>query len=105
MPNATRGEVWQVDLGMVAKARPALIVSIPFANNERAVYAIVPHTTSVRGGRFEIQVNVPWLQAGAFDLQGLRNVPGTVLLRRLGQPSSQDMRPIFEGGKQWLGLA
>ena len=27
MPNANRGEVWLVDLGMTAKVRPAVIVS------------------------------------------------------------------------------
>ena len=52
MPSANRGEVWQVDLGMVAKARPAVIVSIPFRDDEPALYAIVPHTTAFRGGRF-----------------------------------------------------
>ena len=30
MLNARRGEVWLVDLGMAAKARPAAILSIPF---------------------------------------------------------------------------
>ena len=58
MPSASRGEVWQVDLGMVAKARPAVIVSIPFHDDERALYAIVPHTTALRGGRFEVPVNL-----------------------------------------------
>ena len=52
MLNANRGEVWLVDLGMAAKARPAVVFSIPFLDNERAVYAIVPHTTAVRGGAF-----------------------------------------------------
>jgi mRNA-degrading endonuclease toxin of MazEF toxin-antitoxin module len=28
MPNAKRGEVWQVDLGMAAKARPAVIFNV-----------------------------------------------------------------------------
>ena len=27
MPSAERGEVWQVDLGMAAKARPAVVFS------------------------------------------------------------------------------
>jgi hypothetical protein len=35
MPSATRGEVWLVDLDMVAKARPAVVVSISFHDNER----------------------------------------------------------------------
>ena len=59
MPSANRGEVWQVNLGMVAKARPAVIISIPFRDDERALYAIVPHTTALRGGRFEVPVRPP----------------------------------------------
>ena len=73
MPRASRGEVWQVDLGIVAKARPAVVVSIPFHDDEHAVYAIVPPTTALRGGRFEVQVSVRWLHSGAFDVQGMRN--------------------------------
>ena len=29
MKTAQRGEVWLVDLGMAAKVRPALVISIP----------------------------------------------------------------------------
>lgn len=80
MPNASRGEVWLVDLGMTAKVRPAVIFSVPVHDDERAVFAIVPHTTALRGGRFEVPLQVPWLEPGAFDVQGLRNIPGSVLL-------------------------
>ena len=31
MQSPQRGEVWFVDLGMVAKARPALVVNVPAA--------------------------------------------------------------------------
>src|SRR5438105_283453 len=34
MPRANRGEVWLVDLGMAAKARPALILDISFNDDE-----------------------------------------------------------------------
>jgi mRNA-degrading endonuclease toxin of MazEF toxin-antitoxin module len=45
----TRGEVWQVDLGLAAKIRPALILSRPPRDNDRALVTLVPHTTAVRG--------------------------------------------------------
>jgi mRNA interferase MazF len=70
MPNARRGEVWLVDLGMTAKVRPAVICNVPFHDDERALFAIVPHTTALRGGRFEVAVNAPWLESGAVDVQG-----------------------------------
>jgi mRNA interferase MazF len=105
MPSANRGEVWQVDLGMAAKARPAVIVSIPFHDDERALYAIVPHTTALRGGRFEVAVSLRWLQPGAFDVQGLRNIPPSVLLRRLGALEPAQMEADLQTIKTWLGIA
>jgi mRNA-degrading endonuclease toxin of MazEF toxin-antitoxin module len=41
-----RGEVWLVDLDMAAKVRPAVVMSIPAADVDRALVTIVPHTTS-----------------------------------------------------------
>jgi len=105
MPSANRSEVWQVDLGMVAKARPAVIVSISFHDDERALYAIVPHTTALRGGRFEVPVDFRWLQPGAFDVQGLRNIPPSVLLRRLGALEPAQMEAVLQAIKTWLGIA
>ncbi len=29
MPNPVRGEVWLVDLGMAAKVRPCVVLSVP----------------------------------------------------------------------------
>ena len=52
-----RGEVWIVDLGMVAKIRPCLVLSIPSDDeNDRALTALIPHTTSTRQSRFEFTV-------------------------------------------------
>jgi len=48
-----RGEVWLVDLGMAAKVRPGLVVGVPASDVDRALVAIVPHTTSPRQSRFE----------------------------------------------------
>ena len=77
MPNAWRGDVWLVDLGMTAKTRPAVVFNTPFHDNERALFAIIPHTTALRGGRFEVEIKVPWLAHGAFDVQGTRPVPSS----------------------------
>jgi len=105
MPNIERGEVWLVDLGLAAKARPAVVLSIPFLDNERAVYAIMPHTTAVRGGRFEVVMKVPWLAPGAFDAQGIRNLPGSAFVRLLGDLDPAQMQRIAQAIKLWLGIA
>ena len=104
MPNARRGKVWLVDLGMTAKVRPAVIFNTPFRNDERALFAIVPHTTALRGGRFEVAVNVLWLENGAFDAQGLRHIPGSVLVRRLGSLNQSQMETILRAIKIWLEI-
>lgn len=62
-----RGEVWLVDLGMAAKVRPALVLSVPAGDDDRALATLVPHTTSVRGTQFEATVSVGFLKTGAFD--------------------------------------
>ena len=104
MTNASRGEVWLVDLGMPAKVRPAVILSVRVCDDERAVFAMVPHTTALRGGRFEVVLQVPLLQPGAFDVQGLRNIPGSVLLRRLGSLDATQTEAIILAVKLWLQI-
>ena len=104
MPSARRGEVWLVDLGMAAKARPAVVFNVPFRDDERALYAIIPHTTALRGGRFEVASDVPWLERGAFDVQGLRNIPGSVLMRQLGVLAPSQMEAITKAIKAWLEI-
>lgn len=104
MSRFLRGDVWLVDLGMAAKVRPCLVVSIPPAENERALIALVPHTTSLRGSRFECNVPAPFLKQGAFDVQGLVTVPFARLVRRLGVLSGDDLARIETVLRQWLAL-
>lgn len=104
MPSAVRGEVWLVDLGIAAKTRPCLVISVPAADEDRALVAVVPHTTSVRGTRFEIAIPKNFLKAGAFDPQGLVSVPPPRLVRKLGALTNDEMSRIEEGLKLWLGL-
>lgn len=58
MTNPGRGEVWLVDLGYVAKIRPCLVISIPALDRDRALATLIPHTTSPRSSRFEVQIKV-----------------------------------------------
>lgn len=104
MNEPKRGEVWLVDLGMAAKVRPCLVVSVPATEQDRALVTLVPHTTSVRSSRFERPVAVPFLKAGAFDAQGLITVPSVKLLRRLGTLRIEQLKPVEEALAAWLGL-
>jgi mRNA interferase MazF len=99
-----RGEVWLVDLGMAAKVRPCLVVSVAVEESDRALVTLVPHTTSMRGSRFEVDVPVKFLRSGAFDAQGLVTVPIAWLIRRLGSLSHEQLGHVEAGVRLWLGL-
>ena len=98
-----RGEVWLLDLGMAEKVRPALIVSVAFGDADRALVTFVPHTTSLRGSRFEVAVNVPFLKTGAFLVQGLSTYPHVRAIRKLGALKPDQFDMVFAGVLRWLG--
>jgi len=104
MANPNRGEVWLVDLGLAAKVRPCLILSIPYQDEDRALVTIVPHTTSPRNSRFEVNIKARFLRSGAFDAQNLVTIPRAKFLRKLGVLSSENLAEIENTVRLWLGL-
>lgn len=105
MTSPRRGEVWLVDLGMTAKVRPALVLSVPAGSSDRALATLVPHTTSTRGSVFEAVVSVPFLRAGAFDAQNLITIPHAKLVRVLGKLNAQQLGVVEAAVRSWLGLS
>lgn len=99
-----RGEVWLIDPGLVAKIRPCLILSVPLEESDRSLVTLVPHTTSVRGSRFEVAVPVRFLKSGAFDAQGLVTVPFAWLIRRVGTLSATQIKLVESAVCSWLGI-
>src|SRR5438105_8938553 len=99
-----RGEVWLVDLGMAAKVRPALVVSVPADDVDRALVTLVPHTTSPRQSRFEVAVSVPFLRPGVFDAQNLVTIPHAKLVRWLGKLGTVQFVAVERAVCLWLGL-
>jgi mRNA interferase MazF len=99
-----RGEVWQVDLGLAAKVRPALILSLPPGDNDRALVTLVPHTTAIRGSAYEVAIRLGFLREGAFDAQNLVTIPLAKLMRRLGQLNPQQLSMVETAVRRWLGL-
>ena len=100
-----RSEVWLVDLGLVAKVRPCVVLSIPADNdNDRVLTTIVPHTTSTRESRFEVASDVRFLKKGAFDAQNIVTVPTVKLVRRLGTLANDQMARVEVAVRLWLGL-
>lgn len=102
MPPA-RGEVWLFDLGMAAKTRPVLVVSVAPSEKDRAPVTVVPHTTTLRGSVFEIEVDVRFLKLGAFLVQGVSTYPQAWAIRKLGRLSAEQFRQVMGGLLRWLG--
>ena len=104
MPVPERGEVWLADLGLVAKTRPVLILSVPFSESDYALITIVPHTTSTRSSAFKVELSVQGLKPGAFNIQGLTAVSSSVFIRRIGKLQPRQMELIEISVKKWLGF-
>jgi mRNA interferase MazF len=105
MPNPNRGEIWIVDLGLAAKIRPCLVLSVPPAEADRALVTLVAHTTSPRNSRFEVASKSRFLKPGVFDAQNLVTVPLAKLVRRLGMLPDDQLVRAEVAVRSWLGLA
>jgi mRNA interferase MazF len=99
-----RGEVWLFDLGMTAKTRPCLVLSVAIEDSDRALLTLVPHTTSVRNTRFEAVLETRFLKVGAFDAQGLVSVPVSRAMRRLGTVGERELTVVEDAVCRWLKL-
>jgi len=77
-------EVWFADLGMAAKNRPVLVLSVPGDDDARALLIVAPLTSQIRGMRGEVDLGKPrWLpKHSAVNVQGLANFDR----RSLSQP-------------------
>jgi mRNA interferase MazF len=104
MARPKRGEVWRVDLGLAGKVRPALVVSAEIEDSDYALIAVVPHTTSVRGSSYEVNLSVSYLQAGAFNVQGLAPLPPVRFISRMGFVTDDQMAQVAEAIDRWLCL-
>ncbi|HEY9691019.1 MAG TPA: type II toxin-antitoxin system PemK/MazF family toxin [Oculatellaceae cyanobacterium] len=104
MSSPNRGEVWLVDLGYAAKIRPCLVISIPALDQDRALATLIPHTTSPRGSRFEVQIKANFLRSGVFDIQNMITIPHAKLLRKLGSLTLDQIAEVEKVILFWLGF-
>jgi mRNA interferase MazF len=99
-----RGEVYMVDLGLAAKVRPCLVMSVPLEPVDRSLVTVIPHTTALRQSRFEVAVSARFLKPGAFDTQGIVTVPTVRLMNRLGTLTADQIRSVEKTVCTWLGI-
>jgi mRNA interferase MazF len=91
------------DCGMAEKVRPVVVLSIPFADTDRAVVTVVFHSTALRGSQFEVKVQMPFLRDGAFIAQSVATYPTVRAIRKLGTLNSAQLTAVETVVFQWLG--
>lgn len=98
------GEVWQVDLGLAGKVRPCLLLTGYPNDDELALVTLIPHTTALRGNRWEVSIAKPFLKSGAFHLQQIQSVPTVRLMRKLGTLARDEMVIIHDHLREHFGM-
>lgn len=105
MPVPQQGEVWLIDLGLAAKVRPCLVVSVPPSDVDRALVTVIPQTTAVRGSKFEVVLPLKFTKSdSAFDAQNLISIPLSKPLRRLGKLTDSQLESVKSILREWLAL-
>ncbi len=104
MSEPKRGEVWQIDFGLAAKVRPALVLGCDCEDEDRKLLTVVYHTTALRGSRFEVPFRVAGLDSGGFDAQNIYTVPASRLVRRRAILTPVQLAEVEAVVRLWLGL-
>jgi|SRR6185312_3458111 len=104
MKRTLPGEIWRVDLGLAAKVRPALVLSDYPADEELALLIVIPHTTAVRGNRWELSLPKAYLQKGVFHLQQIQPISLARFDVKLGSLTAEEFKKVKTTLVQLLNL-
>jgi mRNA interferase MazF len=106
MTNFSRGDVVIVDLGMAAKVRPCVVVSVANPDSQRNMTVVVPMTTEIRGGECEVRFPKPaWLrQESVVNVLGIAGVDNSRIERRISAFPRDKISEIESVMKRLLGL-
>ena len=90
------GELYLIDLGMVGKVRPAVVISRDDPNAPRALAICAPLTTENRGSDYEVPLGkLKFLDRESWvNVQGLTSLGHEKLFRRLGRMTTPQMEQI-----------
>jgi mRNA interferase MazF len=104
MRGVNPGDVWMIDFGMAAKVRPGVLLTGEPAAEELDLVTVVPHTTALRGNRWELNIPKPFLKSGAFHLQQVQTISTVKLERRLGVLTAEEMSRVRNALRDRLGI-
>ena len=90
------GELYLVDLGMVGKVRPAVVLSREDPDAPRALAICAPLTTENRGSAYEVPLGkLKFLDRESWvNVQGVMSLGHEKLIRRLGRLTAPQMDQI-----------
>jgi mRNA interferase MazF len=94
--NPTPGELYLVDLGMVGKVRPAVVISREDPESPRALAICAPLTTQNRGSAYEVALGkLRFLDKESWvNVQGLTSLGHERLIRRLGRITPPQLEQV-----------
>ena len=104
MRGVNPGDVWMIDFGMAAKVRPGVLLTGEPSAEELDLVTVVPHTTALRGNRWELNIPKPFLKSGAFHLQQVQTISTVKLERRLGVLTAEEMSRVRNALRDRLGI-
>jgi mRNA interferase MazF len=104
--NPKPGEVYLVDLGLLAKIRPAVVVSREDLNSPRALAVLVPLTTRYRRSKYEAHLGrLRFLRETSWaNVQGIAAIGHEKLVQFLGLVGNTQMIGIRNALSYLLGL-
>jgi len=100
------GEVWFIDLGMVAKPRHALVLAAQ-TDARLALASVVLITKQFENTPYEVTLpRVPWLQEQSYiNVQSIQPVKFTEFIRKApGKFDARVLGDVQAGLKRWLRL-
>lgn len=91
------GEIYLIDLGMMAKVRPAVVLSRWDDDSPRAICIIAPITSSCRGSEYEISIGKPaflrepesWV-----NVQAVQAIGHERIIRLLGRLTADQLSAV-----------
>lgn len=103
---ARPGEVWSVDFGMAAKARPVVVLAFPEPTDARSLVVVAPLTSQLRGLRGEVDIGKPrWLpKPSAVNVQGLASIDHHSLAKKLGNLTQGHFEEVKAALRDLLNL-
>jgi mRNA interferase MazF len=90
------GEVWLVDMGMVAKTRPAIVLMSDTAEITRSLIIHVPITRQNRGTDLEVSLgHLPFLDPQSVaNVQGIGSLPSIRFEKRRGHLPEAELKAV-----------